>query len=290
MEKNFRNKIIVWYTREKITHMKKNKKRIVLVEDEKTLANLIEIGLKKEGFEVKTARDGKKGLRLILDEKPDLVLLDLMLPGMKGFEILERLKEDGILPNLAIVIISNSGEQIEIERAVEMGVRDYLIKVNFNPNEVVDKVKRVLKAETDKGKKKIPKKAVQGKRILLVEDNTILADVLERKFVEKNYTIYTALNAQIARKILAEHEIDLILLDLVLPDEHGFSLLRELKDKEEFEKIPVIIVSNLGQQEEIREGLKAGAVDYIVKTNTVPEEIFKKVEMWLQKNSQKHKK
>ena len=270
--------------------MQKKKKRIVLVEDERTLANLIDIGLKKEGYDVKIARDGKKGLRLILDEKPDLVLLDLMLPGLKGFDILEKLKEKGILPKLAIVIISNSGEQIEIERAIEMGVRDYLIKVNFNPNEVIDKVKHVLKAEAGRGKKKIPKKAMQEKRVLLVEDNTILADVLKRKFVEKNYTIFTALNAKIARKQLAEHEVDLILLDLVLPDEHGLSLLRELKGKEEFKEIPVIIVSNLGQKEEIEEGLKAGAVDYIVKTNTVPEEIFQKVEMWLQKNGQKHKK
>ena len=77
--------------------------------------------------------------------------------------------------------------------------------------------------------------------------------------------------------------MDVILLDLVLPDEHGLTLLRELKKSDQFRHIPVLITSNLGQQEEIEQGLKAGAIDYIVKTNTVPGEIFEKVEALLQK-------
>jgi DNA-binding response OmpR family regulator len=214
-----------------------------------------------------------------------LVLLDMMLPGLKGFDILEKLTEKGILPGLAVVIISNSGEPIEIERALKLGVRDYLIKVNFNPNEVIEKVKNVLSAESERKKKKpAPEKIVKGKQVLLVEDDAILSDVLERKFVEKKYTVYKVSNAESARKILKQEEIDLILLDLVLPDEHGIGLLKEFKEDERLKDIPVVITSNLGQQEEIDEGIKSGAVDYIVKTNTVPEEIFQKVEALLKKS------
>lgn len=265
--------------------MKKKTKRIALIEDEKTLANLIESGLKKEGFEVLAAIDGIKGLELILESKPDLVLLDMMLPGLKGFDILEKLTEKGILPDMPVIIISNSGEEIEIERGLKMGVRDYLIKVNFNPNEVVEKVKNVLKAEGERKKEKAtPIKIVEGKRVLIIEDDTILADVLEKKFLEKKYSVQRASNANSARKILAEKEVDLILLDLVLPDEHGISLLKEFKESKNLKDIPVVITSNLGQKEEIDEGIKAGAIDYIVKTNTVPEEIFQKVEKLLQKS------
>ena len=265
--------------------MKKNQKCIALIEDEKTLANLIETGLKKEGFDVCAEKDGKKGLALILEKKPDLVLLDMMLPGLKGFDIIEKLTEKKILPGMPVVIISNSGEPIEIERALKMGVRDYLIKVNFNPNEVIEKVKNVLKAEAERKRKKVTViEAVKGKRVLLVEDDTILSDVLERKFLEKKYSVQKALNADAARKIVAEGEIDLILLDLVLPDEHGIDLLKEFKEDQRTKDIPVIITSNLGQQEEIDEGIKNGAVDYIVKTNTVPEEIFQKVEALLKKS------
>jgi len=268
--------------------MKKGKTYIALIEDEQTLANLIESGLRKEGFEVLAAVDGIAGLNLIEKEKPDLVLLDMMLPGLTGFDILEKLTEKGILPGMPIVIISNSGEPIEIERVLKMGVRDYLIKVNFNPNEVIEKVKNVLKDEKDIVKKKaaVPK-AVKGRRILLIEDDTILSDVLGKKFIAKGYSLRKAVNADAARKILAEEEVDLILLDLVLPDEHGISLLKEFKRSERLKNIPVVITSNLGQQEEIDEGIKSGAVDYIVKTNTVPEEIFQKVENLLQKGSLK---
>ncbi|MDP2664537.1 MAG: response regulator [bacterium] len=261
------------------------KKQIVLVEDEPTLTNLIESGLRDRGYEVKAAKDGKEGLRLIRETKPDLVLLDVMLPGLKGFDILEKLhKEDGVLPGLPVIIISNSGDPIEIERALHLGVRDYLVKVNFNPNEVVEKVNSVFEAEDDKGKKtRVKPKAVKGNQVLLVEDDTILSDALERKFVEKKYVVFKAFNANMARKVLQEHEVDIILLDLVLPDEHGLSFLRQLKKNERAKRIPVIIISNLGQQEEIDEGLRAGAVDYIVKTNTVPSEIFEKVKALIQK-------
>ena len=261
------------------------KKRIVLVEDEPTLANLIESELRKEGYEVKTAGNGTKGLQLIREAKPDLVLLDIMLPGLKGFAILEKLyKEDHMLPALPVIIISNTGDSIEIERASKMGVRDYLIKVNFNPDEVIEKVKKVFKAEADNSKGKTKKvKVSKERKILLVEDDTILSDTLGRKFIEKKYTVFKAFNASLARKILAENSVDAILLDLVLPDEHGLSLLRELKKNDQLKNVPVLIISNLGQQEEIEQGLKAGAIDYIVKTNTVPGEIFEKVEALLQK-------
>ena len=224
-------------------------------------------------------------MQLIREAKHDLVLLYIMMPGLKGFAILEKLyKEDHMLPALPVIIISNTGDSIEIERASKMGVRDYLIKVNFNPDEVIEKVRNVFRAEADAGKGKTKKvKAAKARKVLLVEDDTILSDTLGRKFIEKKYTVFTAFNASLARKILADNRVDVILLDLVLPDEHGLSLLRELKKNDQLKNVPVLIISNLGQQEEIEQGLKAGAIDYIVKTNTVPGEIFEKVEALLQK-------
>jgi len=263
----------------------KKKKCIVLVEDEPTLANLIEGRLKEQGYEVRSATDGKSGLQLIREAKPDLVLLDVMLPGLKGFDILEKLhKEDGLLPGLPIIIISNSGDSIEVERALRMGVRDYLVKVNFNPNEVIEKVNNALEEDENKNKQKAKKpKWVKGNRVLIVEDDTLLSGMLEREFVEKRYEVYKAQNAEKARGILAIHDIDVMVLDLVLPDEHGLSFLKELRKRGKTKNIPVIIASNLGQQEEIEQGLKAGAVDYVVKTNTVPGQIVEKVDALLQK-------
>jgi len=268
---------------------KNDKKLIILIEDEEILSKLLIQKLEKAGYEVKSALDGESGLALIIENKPDLVLLDMMLPKLNGFGILEKLVEQKVLPDLSVIIISNSGQPIEIERAQKMGVRDYLIKVNFNPEEVLSKVNTVLSsesqslanpfAESDGANTEIQ----DEKKILIVEDDVFMAGLLERKFKQGKFKIIKNSNANQARETLASEKIDLILLDVVLPGTDGFTFLRELKKSEKSSKIPVIITSNLGQQEEIERGLTEGAADYIVKAHSTPGEIVEKVEQVLNK-------
>ena len=251
--------------------MPAKKKTIILVEDEKTIANLIELRLKRAGYEVQVVHDGQKGLDAIFASTPDLVLLDMLLPGLSGFDILQELKEKQLLSDLPVIIISNSVQPIQLKRAIDMGARDYLIKVNFTPDVVVEKVDAVLQQ-----KEKVVSPSACG--ILLVEDEKILADSIERTFAKKQHQVFKAVNAREAKKILQDEKIDLILLDIILPDMDGFKLLEEFKQNDATKDIPVIIISNLGQKEEIEKGEKGGAVDYIIKSDTVPSEILEKVE------------
>lgn len=120
------------------------KKTILLIEDDDIVSEILKARLSKAGYYVEVANNGKTGLDMIIKNKPDLVLLDMLLPIMDGFSVLKELSNSGILPDLPIIIISNSGQPIEIERALKMGIRDYLVKINFNPGEVLEKVKRIL--------------------------------------------------------------------------------------------------------------------------------------------------
>jgi len=120
------------------------KKRIIIIEDEEILANLLYKKLKTEGYEVSRAQNGKKGLNLIKKNKPDLILLDIIMPEMDGFEMMEILSKDKELKKIPIIIISNSGQPVEISRAQKLGVRDWLIKAQFDPQEVVDKVTKQI--------------------------------------------------------------------------------------------------------------------------------------------------
>ena len=251
--------------------MAAKKKMILLIEDEKTIANLIELRLKSAGYKVEVVYNGQKGLDAILTLHPDLVLLDMLLPGLSGFDILKKLKEKHILPNLPIIIISNSVQPVQLKRAIDLGARDYLIKVNFTPDVVVEKVDTVLRQETK------PTSPILS-RVLLIEDEKIIANSIERTFAKKHHQVFLAANAREAKKVLKDEKIDLILLDIILPDVDGFQLLDEFKKNDATKDIPVIIISNLGQREEIEKGRKKGAVDYIIKSNTVPSEILKKVE------------
>lgn len=120
------------------------KKKILIIEDEKSLANLLYKKLKTEGYEVLKAWNGKEGLDLIKKEKPDLILLDIIMPEIDGFEVMEIISKNKRLKKIPIIIISNSGQPIEISRARKLGVVDWLIKTEFDPQEVVDKVKKQI--------------------------------------------------------------------------------------------------------------------------------------------------
>ena len=121
-------------------------KRILLVEDEDLLIEVLEKRLLKEGYEVVIARDGEEGLSKMreMDPKPDLILLDIIMPKKDGYEVMEEMKKDENLKNIPVMVISNSGQPVELDKAKELGAKDWIIKTDFNPDEVVEKVKRLI--------------------------------------------------------------------------------------------------------------------------------------------------
>ena len=119
-------------------------KKILVIEDEKTLRFLITKILTEEGFEVDEAIDGEQGLEKAKQNTPDLVLLDLRLPGINGFDVLTEIKKDARLESTQVIILSNLGQKEEIEKGMNLGATDYMIKAHFTLDEIVDRVKRVL--------------------------------------------------------------------------------------------------------------------------------------------------
>lgn len=115
-------------------------KRILIVEDEKILRDLLQKKLLKEGYEVLAACDGQEGIEMIRQEKPDLILLDILMPRKDGFGVMEDMQKDPEIKNIPIIIVSNSGQQVELSRAIKLGAKDWLIKTEFDPQEVIDKV------------------------------------------------------------------------------------------------------------------------------------------------------
>lgn len=120
-------------------------KNILVIEDDKFLRELISQKLIKEGYNVSEAIDGEEGIKKIKGEKPDLVLLDLILPGIDGFEVLSKMKEDAALPSIPVIILSNLGQKEDVEKGLKLGAVDYLIKAHFTPGEIVEKIKSAIK-------------------------------------------------------------------------------------------------------------------------------------------------
>lgn len=129
---------------EENTASSNGKKIVLIVEDDDFLRSLAVTKLQKEGFEVEVATEGQSGLQKVLDIKPDLLLLDLMLPNLDGFGIMEKLQGNEVMNNMPIVVFSNLGSDDDISRGMELGAKEYLVKSSFTLDELILKVNEVL--------------------------------------------------------------------------------------------------------------------------------------------------
>ena len=119
-------------------------KKILFIEDESALQKTFGEILSQEGYEFISALDGESGLKLTKTEKPDLILLDLILPKMHGLEVLKKIKEDEEIKNIPVIVLTNLEGMEEIEKAMELRACTYLVKANYSLEEVVEKVKKAL--------------------------------------------------------------------------------------------------------------------------------------------------
>ncbi|MFH0818874.1 MAG: response regulator [Patescibacteria group bacterium] len=124
--------------------MPKNKKRVLLVEDEGSLVNILRENLIEEGFDVLVAIQGEEALQKITDEHPDLVLLDIILPRLDGFVFLKRVKNDPELKSIPIIVLSNLGQDGDVAKGKELGASDYLVKANHPISSVIATVKKFI--------------------------------------------------------------------------------------------------------------------------------------------------
>ena len=119
-------------------------KKILFIEDESALQKTFSDILSQEGYEVISALDGEAGLRLAKKENPDLILLDLILPKVNGFEVLKELKEDKKTKDIPVIVLTNLERMEDVERVIELGAYTYLVKANYTLEEVVTKIKKAL--------------------------------------------------------------------------------------------------------------------------------------------------
>lgn len=119
-------------------------KKILFIEDEAALQKTFGDFLSQEGYEMVSALDGEKGLELSKTEKPDLILLDLILPKKNGFEVLKSLKEDEATQDIPIIVLTNLESMGDVEKTIELGATTYLIKASYSLEEVVQKIKKAL--------------------------------------------------------------------------------------------------------------------------------------------------
>jgi len=120
-------------------------KTVLIVEDDVFLMSLLKNRMESEGFSVLAAKDGEEAIKVLKEIKPDLILLDIILPGRSGFEVLEEMKSDPQIQNSPVMIISNLGQDMDIDRGKDLGALEYFVKARSSMDDVVEKVGSFLK-------------------------------------------------------------------------------------------------------------------------------------------------
>src|SRR3989338_1592705 len=153
------------------------KRKILIVEDEPFLSDMYKAKFESLGYNVVTADNGEQGIAKMRLEKPDVVLLDIIMPVMDGYSVLKVVRADPELKHQLIVIFSNLGQDEEITKGLQLGADDYLVKSNLTPSELTQKLESVLvKGQSDKAE------TLRPIRVLLVEDTHEIIEIYSQRF------------------------------------------------------------------------------------------------------------
>ncbi len=260
-------------------------RKILIIEDEQALAEVLQTKLSKEGYDMHIAYDGEDGYNKMVDIKPDLILLDIVMPKMNGYEVLEKMNETGI--KIPVIVISNSGQPVEIEKTKKLGAVDHLIKTQFDPSEVITKINNYLNVgSADAGTVQASEAGAEkeGVKVMLVEDDRFLRDICSKKLNKEGFNVFEAIDGEQALANIDKIKPDIVLLDIILPAIDGFQVLQKIRKNADkaIANTPVIMLSNLGQDDDIKKAISMGANNYLVKAHFTTEEIVEKIKKILE--------
>ncbi len=239
---------------------RKESNTVLVVDDDETVCKLMRRFLAKEGFDVVTAKDGEEGLKLARKLDPVVITLDILMPGLDGWGMLQELKADPKLAAIPVVMLTILDEQ---NKGYALGVSDYMTKP-------IDRKRLAVLLDKYRSEETVG-------RILLVEDDEATRQRMHRLLVGEGWQVSEAENGQVALDRLAEFEPDLILLDLVLPEMDGFEFLVELRKTSSFGQVPVVVVTAADLTEEDHRRLNGGVERVLHKAATGQDELFAEI-------------
>ncbi|OQW93716.1 MAG: hypothetical protein BWK79_09715 [Beggiatoa sp. IS2] len=200
---------------------------ILVIDDDATVRNLLKAYLSKVGYQVALAADGPEGLKLARKLRPNAITLDIMMPGMDGWEVLTQLKSDEELAHIPIVVLTIVENK---DIGYSLGASEYLVKPVSR--EQLAKVLRKYRSE-------MPASC----SVMIVEDDVVTREMMVRILKKAGWHIIEAENGKVALKCLQEQQPDVILLDLMMPEMDGFEFIVHLRHDKEWALIPVIVLT-----------------------------------------------
>lgn len=249
-------------------------KKILIIEDDELLGDLLLNNIKKSGFECELVNDGIKGYQRIIDWMPDLVMSDLFLPSLNGFEILSQKRMNVKIATIPVIILTNSLRPTSVGSIEKLGAVDFMVKSDVTQEEIMKRVKNVLDKRTE------GENTLEGKKILVVEDDKFLGSILISRLVGKKVNAIYANSGEVALEEIKKQTPDIVLLDILLPGIDGFEVLKQIRANPVTEKVPVMVLSNFNQVKDKEKIESMGAI-FLVKALVNPDDIILRIEKML---------
>ena len=228
------------------------KKKILVIDDEPDIREIVRLYLSEEGYDIIEASNGQEGIIKAQQEEPDLIVLDIMLPGINGFEVAKHLKDDPNTHDIPIIILSVLAQDSQYRQ----GILDYISKP-FRQEELVAIVHKVFSKVTGKTTKKT---------VLVVDDDPDIVDIIAICLKDNNILPEKAYNGLEALDRVKSKNIDLILLDINMPGMNGFEVIKHLKEDKKTCDIPVVVLTGTYiSEDDKKHGLTLGVAKYLTK-------------------------
>jgi len=236
-------------------------KKILVIDDEPEVIKILQIRLERDKFQVITANNGKTALQKIKLEIPDLIILDIMMPGMDGYQVCEKIKSDPSTGDIPIIMLTAKNMGEDLEMALEKKADWYVIKP-YEYKYLLKKINQLIQRSE--------KTQISNKKFLVIDDEVEILETLTVYFKKFNSHILKAENGKEGLRIAIQEKPDLIILDVMLPEVDGYRVCKELKENPKTKNIPVIMLTALAQETDERAGFESGADAYASKPFDFP--------------------
>jgi two-component system cell cycle response regulator len=259
--------------------------KVIIVEDDAMISEIYQKKFSDSGFEVFMADSGEKALELAKKENPDMMLLDLIMPKMDGFEVIENMRKSEFGNETKIFVLSNLSQKEDRDRAMGLGANGFIVKSDYSPSDLVKEVSRLFNQIQEVKKNGILKEKIKNgiiedtnkKRILLIEDEKIFLEMFGDKLRQDGFEVETTNNGGWGMKEALEKDFDIFIIDMMMPVMTGDEIVAKLKTEEKTKNIPIIVLSASVENQVEKKVRKMGVDEFFVKTQIVPSMLSKRV-------------
>lgn len=253
------------------------KEKILVIEGNVSFRQQVVSALKNDGYaNVFSFETGESGLKGIYEVLPHLVLLDITLPDIDGYQVLAKKQADSFLAKIPVFLLSAEGVPINMRNIPKDSVAEVIISLHASSADILAKINHYFGHQPATDRVEAAVKTFK-KKLLWVEDDKLVGTILGKKLVSSGFDLLHAKNGEEALNMLARNHPDLIVVDLLLPGMSGFEILQKVNMDENLKNIPRMVLSNLSKSSDIDRARVLGAKKFLVKASTSLDQIVAEI-------------